>query len=174
MSNEPCGAPTREGIGCRYPAASCRHEAHARYREARGDPDRPRSPVEAIRRRDLRALGWWLIEEILAGRVTPPEASAVNRMMHTLLQLGPASEEDERSLQETALRGLLMHGVPPRTDDEWRQAAEIFDEDALAEFHRWTPLLEGDADHGVEPLGLGDRERDHRHVPVGRDEQDRV
>lgn len=71
-------------------------------------------PIARARRRKRsgntisRALGWWLIEEILGGRVTPPEASAVNRLMHTLLQLGPAPEEDERALQEVALRGLLM------------------------------------------------------------------
>ena len=96
----------------------------------------------AIRERDLRGLGWWLIEETLAGRVTPPEASAVNRMMHTLLQLGPAPEAEDRALQEVALRGLLMHGVPPRTEDEWRRAAEVFDDEALAEFRRWASAEE--------------------------------
>lgn len=136
MPDDPCGAPTRAGAACRYPADRCPHESHARAREAR--PRHERSPVGAIRARDLRALGWWLIEETLAGRVTPPEASAVNRMMHTLLQLGPAPEAEDRALQEVALRGLLMHGVPPRTEDEWRRAAEIFDEDALAEFRRWA------------------------------------
>ncbi|MXY36703.1 MAG: hypothetical protein F4061_01185 [Acidobacteria bacterium] len=105
----------------------------------------------AIRERDLRTLGWWLIEETLAGRVTPPEASAVNRMMHTLLQLGPTPEADELALQEVALRGLLMHGVPPRTEEEWRRAAEIFDDEALAEFRRWASVEEG-------ALASGERE----------------
>ncbi len=97
-----------------------------------------------MRGRDLRALGWWLIEETLAGRITPPEASAVNRMMHTLLQLGPTPEADDVALQDVALRGLLMHGLPPRTAEEWRRAAEVFDDDALAEFRRW-PAASGDA-----------------------------
>ena len=141
MPETRCGAPTRGGSPCRFPADRCPHDSHARAREqrpqgARGEP--AASPAGAIRERDLRSLGWWLIEETLAGRVTPPEASAVNRMMHTLLQLGPAPEADERALQEVALRGLLMHGVPPRTPEEWRRAAEIFDEEALAEFRRWA------------------------------------
>ncbi len=136
MSHDQCGAPTRGGSACRFPADRCPHEAHGRAREAR--PRHERSPAGAIRERDLRGLGWWLIEETLAGRVTPPEASAVNRMMHTLLQLGPTPEADERALQEVALRGLLMHGVPPRSEDEWSRAAEIFDDEALAEFRRWA------------------------------------
>lgn len=141
--NDRCGAPTRGGAPCRFPTSQCPHEAHALTREVRGGPARASSPVGAIRERDLRALGWWLIEETLAGRVTPPEASAVNRMMHTLLQLGPTPEADDLALQEVALRGLLMHGVPPRTEDEWRRAAEIFDDEALAEFRRWASVKEG-------------------------------
>ncbi len=148
MPETPCGAPTRGGSACRFPADRCPHEAHARAREQRPRTTRgapPPSPAGAIRERDLRALGWWLIEETLAGRVTPPEASAVNRMMHTLLQLGPAPEADERALQEVALRGLLMHGVPPRTEEEWHRAAEIFDEEALTEFRRWAAAEDADA-----------------------------
>ena len=147
--NDRCGAPTRGGAPCRFPTGQCPHDAHARAREAQPGRARSPSPVGAIRERDLRALGWWLIEETLAGRVTPPEASAVNRMMHTLLQLGPTPEADDRALQEVALRGLLMHGVPPRTEDEWRRAAEIFDDEALAEFRRWA---------SVEEEAVGERE----------------
>ena len=137
MPETRCGAPTRAGSACRFPADQCPHEAHARAREELPGPERPLSPAGVIRGRDLRALGWWLIEEALAGRITPPTVSAVNRMMHTLLQLGPAPEAEELALQEVALRGLLMHGVPPRTPEEWTRAAEIFDDEALAEFRRW-------------------------------------
>ena len=138
MSGSRCGAPTRGGAACRFPADRCPHESHARVRDERPAPKAASSPAGAIRERDLRALGWWLIEEILSGRVTPPAASAVNRMMHTLLQLGPTPEADDLALQEVALRGLLMHGVPPRTEAEWRRAAEVFDDEALAEFRRWA------------------------------------
>ena len=148
--HDRCGAPTRGGAPCRFPAGQCPHDAHARARGGGPVRERPASPVGAIRERDLRTLGWWLIEETLAGRVTPPEASAVNRMMHTLLQLGPTPEADELALQEVALRGLLMHGVPPRTEEEWRRAAEIFDDDALAEFRRWASLEEGTVEEREE------------------------
>ena len=158
MPEAPCGAPTRGGSPCRYPAALCPHEAHARHREGRvrrdpaPAPAPPATPLRAVRERDLRALGWWLIEQTLAGRVSPPEASAVNRMMHTLLQLGPDSEAGERALREVALRGLLMHGVPPRTPEEWNHAAELFDDEALAEFRRWAGAVDGaeDADANAE------------------------
>lgn len=141
--DDRCGAPTRGGAPCRFPAGQCPHDSHARAREGRPARAPSPSPVGAILERDLRGLGWWLIEETLAGRVTPPEASAVNRMMHTLLQLGPTPEADDLALQEVALRGLLMHGVPPRTEEEWRRAAQIFDDEALAEFRRWASAEEG-------------------------------
>ncbi len=137
MAETRCGAPTRGGSPCRFPIDRCPHEAHTASRGAGGGPPPPPPPSEAVRERDLHTLVWWLIEETLAGRITPPEASAVNRMMHTLLELGPTPEADEQALQEVALRGLLMHGVPPRTAEEWKRASEIFDEAALAEFRRW-------------------------------------
>ena len=157
MPEPRCGAPTRAGAPCRFPSDQCPHESHARGRKAppAGEP-RP-SPAGAIRERDLRTLGWWLIEETLAGRVTPPEASAVNRMMHTLLQLGPTPEADDLALQEVALRGLLMHGVPPRTADEWKRAAEIFDDEALAEFRRWAASEGQGTSAGEEQPGEADR-----------------
>ena len=151
MPEPRCGAPTRGGSACRFPAGRCPHEGHARVRDERPSKDAAPSPAGAIREHDLRALGWWLIEQVLAGRVTPPEASAVNRMMHTLLQLGPTPEADERALQEVALRGLLMHGVPPRTDDEWSRAAEVFDDEALEEFRRWARAEPGDAGREGSP-----------------------
>ncbi len=154
MPQSRCGAPTQGGTACRFPADRCPHEGHARAREtpSRQSPSREASAAP-LRTRDLRALGWWLIEEALAGRITPPEVSAVNRMMHTILQLGPAPESDERALQEVALRGLLMHGVPPRTRDEWRRAAEIFDDEALAEFRRWPPLASAAPEREDETAG---------------------
>ena len=150
MPETRCGAPTRGGSACRFLADRCPHEAHARARDERPTGARPSSPVGAIRERDLRALGWWLIEETLAGRVTPPETSAINRMMHTLLQLGPTPEADELALQEVALRGLLMHGVPPRTAEEWRRAGEVFDDEALAEFRRWASAEDSGDQPGAE------------------------
>ena len=173
MDGERCGAPTRNGSGCRYPAERCPHEGHRRYRDARAAAT-PRAPAEALRERDLRGLGWWLIEEILSGRVTPPEASAVTRLMHTLLQLGPAPDDEERALEEVALRGLLMHGLPPRTPEEWQRAREAFDEDAIAEFLRWAPLLEGDAEHDLHQLGLGDGAGGDGDVTDVGDDEDRV
>ena len=138
MANARCGAPTRGGSPCRFPIDRCPHGGHAAARgEGAETPAPSPSPADAVRERDLRTLVWWLIEETLAGRITPPEASAVNRMMHTLLELGPGPEADEQALQEVALRGLLMHGVPPRTAEEWKRAAEVFDDAALAEFRRW-------------------------------------
>ena len=139
MAETHCGAPTSRGSPCRFPIDRCPHETHAASRAggASHPPPPPPPPTEAVRERDLRTLVWWLIEETLAGRITPPEASVVNRMMHTLLELGPTPEADEQALQEVALRGLLMHGVPPRTPEEWKRASQIFDDAALAEFRRW-------------------------------------
>ena len=155
MPEAHCGAPTRGGSACRFPADRCPHDAHARAREELPARERAPSSTGAIRARDLRALGWWLIEETLAGRITPSETSAVNRMMHTLLQLGPAPEADELALQEVALRGLLMHGVPPRTAEEWRRAAEIFDDEALGEFRRWASREDANEPGGEDANARG-------------------
>ena len=43
-----------------------------------------------------------------------------------------------------------MHGVPPRTPEEWGHAAELFDDEALAEFRRWDEAADGAEDASAE------------------------
>ena len=36
---------------------------------------------------------------------------------------------------------------PPRTPEEWELAGRVFDDDALAEFHRWEAMFEAPTAH---------------------------
>lgn len=91
----------------------------------------------AIEARDLRALSWWLIEEVVAGRVVAPAGGLVASVMRILIALGPEPLSKEQALREAALIGRLMGGQPPRDEEEWALAESIFEPDAVAEFRRW-------------------------------------
>jgi hypothetical protein len=160
MDGERCGYPTKAGHPCGWPAAECRVPWH-RQRPAvpgTGPAPSPATPQPAgVEEHDLRALAWWVIAETLGNRIDPPKASVVNAIMRTLSSLGPEPAGEERALEDVVLRGLLMHGIPPRDEEEWVRAAELFDDEALAEFRRWAVLLgEADSDDRLEPLFPGE------------------
>jgi hypothetical protein len=174
VSKNACGAPTRSGGSCGWERALCPHHgrkngpanapaANPVVPAARTNPARPgASPAEE---RDLRKLGWWVIERVISGELTSSDASVVSSVMRVLAALGPATADSEDALREVQLRGRLMHGRPPKDAEEWALAGRLFTDDALAEFRRWEQLWrEADADDGVQPLFLWDR------APVEGDE----
>lgn len=124
------------------------------------------------RPRDLRELGWWLIEQVLEARIDQKDAAVVSTLIRTLATLGPSPLDDERALREVMLRGRLMHGLPPASEDEWRQAEEAFEPAAIAEFLRWRPLLEGDAEDRFEPLLFGEMGGEELDTPFVADGED--
>ena len=91
----------------------------------------------AIQGRDLRALSWWLIEEVVAGRMVAPAGGLVASVMRILITLGPEPLSKESALREAALIGRVMGGQPPRDAEEWALAESLFAPVALAEFRRW-------------------------------------
>lgn len=124
----------------------------------------------AIQSRDPLALQWWVIERIIDGALQPPQAAAISGVVRTLANLPPGARDEAAALASIALRGQLMHGIPPRTPEQWALAATMFDDEALAEFRRWE-LLEDDRGDVREPLGLGDGLADDGDVaPVVHDE----
>lgn len=161
-----CGVP-KPGTGapCPFPARLCRVPGH---REAR----RQRQRDESIAARDLRRLGWWLIDQTLGqtqgADLEPQRASVAVRVMGLLERLGPDATNDEDTLREVALRGMVMAGVPPRTPEEWALAERLFDDDALTEMRRWPPLFESDGGDTVEPLVLREDGRGEGEVAAGR------
>ena len=62
--------------------------------------------------------------------------------MRILASLGPEPMAEAEALKQVELRGRIMHGQPPRNPQEWERAAAVFDDEALAEFHRWDDEIE--------------------------------
>jgi hypothetical protein len=100
----------------------------------------PPAIPEAVANRDLRGLAWWAAGALLSGALQGRDAAVVSNLIRTLQSLGPEPESEDDVLAEIELRGLLMNGFPPRTEEEWALAQRIFDAEALAEFHRWEEL----------------------------------
>lgn len=127
----------------------------------------------AIQARDPLALQWWVIERIIDGALQPPQAAAISGVVRTLANLPPGAGDQATTLASIALRGRLMHGIPPRSPEQWALAATMFDDEALVEFRRWE-LLEHDRGDVREPLGLGDGvAHDGDVAPVVHDEDGR-
>jgi hypothetical protein len=115
---------------------------------------------DAVAGRDLGRLGWWVLERLADGSMEPRRAGVFASMMRVVAAMGPDGATREEQLRETALRGVLMHGIPPRDAEEWALAERIFTADAIEEFHRWTPLGVADPDDDYEgPWGYERPER---------------
>lgn len=168
-----CGATTQAGTPCRYPRAICPHhgpDRPSRRGEGRREGGAKRvqnaaPPPGLIAARDIHELLWWAMEQLLSGGLDPRTAATVTTFARLLLQAGPAGADAEEALREVVLRGRLMYGIPPATDEEWELARRIFDDDALAEIRRWPPLAaERDGDHDPQPFDLGERAADEVEV----------
>lgn len=108
-----------------------------------GAPERPaRDGHEgAIARRDLHAVAWRLLEELFEDdRVDAARrASAGATLIRVVEALGEPPVSRERAAAEIALRGMVMHGMPPRNAEEWALAEELFTADAIEMMRGWQP-----------------------------------
>jgi len=165
MADNHCGAPTKKGPPCRFLARECKH--HQGWREdirARaGDVEVPPaqgSLPPVVAGHNLRDLAWWLVDRMVGADLPAPNASVIVAVMRILASLGPEPLAEAEALKQVELRGRIMHGQPPRTPEEWELAAAVFDDEALAEFHRWDDeierLLAGSA--ALAPEDAADRE----------------
>ena len=127
-----CGATTQSGGYCRNDAARCPQHS-----------DTPALPNADTQPHDLRALGWSLLDRLANGELDPRRAGVMASLMRVVAALGPEPEDEQELLREAQLRGLVMHGIPPRTPEEWQLAERVFDDEALREFHRWESLGRG-------------------------------
>lgn len=90
--------------------------------------------------RDLRSVGWLVLERIFFSDMLPAEVSASATVIRALTALGDAPADQEEQLAEIELRGMLMNGFQPRSPEEWARAATLFGETSMAEFRRWKRL----------------------------------
>lgn len=149
MSEDRCGAITISGQPCRWAADRCPHhqpQAPATPPKAPAPPEEPPPSFDLRKQprfagRDLREFAWWTVDTLLEGKLERQTAAVLVAVMRVLVALGPEPLAREEALREAELLGTIMNGIPPRNPAEWEQAIRLFDDDALAEFARWEPLL---------------------------------
>ena len=112
MNNEICGQLTKSGKPCRFARGECKWHRRAE-RE-------PRPAVEAavvtpaFEGHDARGLAWWTVDSLLRGELPASNASVIASLLRVIAGLGPDPVSEEEALAETAFRGRIMHGLPPR------------------------------------------------------------
>ncbi|MBA4181964.1 MAG: hypothetical protein C0506_15340 [Anaerolinea sp.] len=94
----------------------------------------PREPPPG--RRNSRAIGQAVAEQVAEGTASPLQASRLIRSLSVVESL-PGEEEEEEILAEVELRGVVANGFPPRNEEEWLLAIKVFDSEAIEEFVRW-------------------------------------
>jgi hypothetical protein len=150
--NDVCGAITRRGGRCQNSrGAACPYHTDEERTRAAAEPEHRPDPEsgggelspgrDAIAKRDLHAVAWRLLEDLLEDdRVDAARrASAGATLIRVVEALGEPPVSRERAAAEIALRGMVMHGMPPRNAEEWALAEELFTPDAVAMFRTWEP-----------------------------------
>lgn len=102
----------------------------------------------------------------------PRDVAVLGALLRTLGALAGEDEGEEQALADAALRGKVMHGRPPGSEEEWTRAAELFDDAALAEFRRWAASGEGDGGDVRQPFRVGDGGADHADAPRRIEDED--
>ncbi len=157
------------GGKCTWPSDKCPVDFHKRHRgaghvsafrqqaEPQVDEDNaPESlePPPALEQHDVRQLSWWLVEQVIRGKLEERRAGVVATMVRILVSLGPEPLAPGAALEAIRLRASLMHGIPPK-EDEWPAIEAMFDDQAVEEIRRWSSLFERDVRDHDEPLVLG-------------------
>jgi len=146
-----CLLPAPSGRPCGYPADCCpfhppvpRPEPVIEAPELEEPAHRSLLPPEEP---DMRYVARDAVERVLDGRASPIQVARLLRTLAQLHAMGPAPMAQHYALKQVELRGRIMHGQPPRNEQEWELARFIFDDDAIAEFERWdreiTRLMAG-------------------------------
>lgn len=105
------------------------------------------SARDAFGAKDLRAVGWLVLERLFIGDFEPGKASAAATVIRALTALGDSPADEEEQNRIITLHGLLMNGFQPRDAEEWELAERVFGPERMAEFRRWRALK-------GEPSGL--------------------
>jgi hypothetical protein len=165
-SEEKCGATTKAGGRCNYRRARCPHHQKGRAAANQLRPSIPTTELEvaagddsslaagraqvgygpelrdrALEERDARRLAWWVAGEMARGTLETQRGTVLSSVLRLLHTMGPEPADQEDALAEVEMRGMLMHGLPPRDPEEWARAERTFNDEAMGEFHRWERLI---------------------------------
>lgn len=143
MTEWRCGKPTKDGRPCGWHTPPCPHHPEGddskHSTEAAPGVERPARDSAglalAIVQHDLHRVAWSLLGEAVAEE--DRNASLISTLIRVLASLGPAQDDEDGVLREVVLRGRLMTGMPPATEDQWARAEQVFDDAALTELRRW-------------------------------------
>jgi hypothetical protein len=170
---EPCGALTLKGEPCKIARMSCtvhrRRQPAPRWpltRAPGSHPGEERAPAAkeslpippAVTEHDLRGFAWWLVSRLLSGELDTQRAGVLATLLRVLSALGPEPASRERAFAEAALRGRMMHGLPPRDAAQWELAESLFSQEVLDEYAGYARMLaEATGEDTGRPFPFGER-----------------
>ncbi len=130
MTPNHCNQTTPSGHPCYHLASRCPfHPAPVRAPDDAAEPSAERpNPHRFI---------FHALQDAVEGKASP---ASVTRLVKTLAiahRIGPPPLDADRIADEIALKGMTMHGIPPRTEAQWNLAREMFTGDSLHLFARW-------------------------------------
>jgi hypothetical protein len=191
---EPCGAPTLKGDPCKIARVSCtihRRAGHDRTPPLRrpqlpgtwggraGEADRGHGVralaiPAAVGEHNVREFAWWMIARLLSAELDAQRAGVLATLLRVIAALGPEPASRQKAFAEAALRGRMMHGMPPRNAAEWELAESIFSQEVLDEFAHYAELLrEANGRDVGKPFGFGERAAGKSDVALVVDAEDR-
>jgi hypothetical protein len=132
---ETCGQPTPTGAPCAYAAARCPRHA------APPPPPKPGDTPNARVRVDLHNIAHAALSEAAAAEADPLQTARLLRAVHSAHALGQGPVEEHRAMVELQLRGRLMTGLPPDTDEGWYRLADFLNDEAMLEIETWAVNL---------------------------------
>ena len=160
MNPNKCNAPTQKGTPCRYDWPGCEYHTAAqrpalpppqqrlfetREHDELADEPAPRREAgpefdAALEGRNLRDLFWLTLEGVLHEELSEKLASIIATLGRAIFALGEEDIDREAAIAEAVVIGTILHGFPPRDEQQWEIARRHYDEHTLARLEDWKPL----------------------------------
>ena len=108
-------------------------------------PQEPPTPptnaeLEALASRNLRDFTWYALEGVLRALGWERGGAVIASLIRALIAQG----EDKMDLSEASaiavVNGLMVHGIPPRNEEEWEVAGRIYEPKIVELLKTWPPL----------------------------------
>ena len=141
-----CSAATPSGHTCHHLAGRCPFHPVPESTPAPGP-----EPTAKPARPDPHRFIYDALQSVVEGRANP---TVINRLVRTLAiasRLGPPPLDRDQEAEEAILLGIVMHGIPPRTEREWELARDTFTAEGLHTLATWLHSA-----HAPPPAWLAD------------------